>query len=116
MATSEGKSIENISSQFGLHHVINDIEKIIQNLHPNKAHNHYKISISMIKICGKSVFKSLQLSLIKVLMEKCQNSPVHKKVISNVCGEILEKLIFNEMFRFLIENNFISLLTLLQMN
>ena len=33
----------------------NDIEKIIQNLDPNKAHGHDKISIRMIKICGKSI-------------------------------------------------------------
>ena len=37
----------------------NDIEKIIQNLDPNKAHGHDKISIRMIKICGKSICKPL---------------------------------------------------------
>ena len=39
----------------------NDTEKIIQNLDPNKAHGHDKISIRMIKICGKSICKPLQL-------------------------------------------------------
>ena len=39
----------------------NDIEKMIQNLDPNKAHGHDKISIRMIKICGKSICKPLQL-------------------------------------------------------
>ena len=38
----------------------NDIEKIIQNLDPNKARGHYKISIRMRKICGKSICKPLQ--------------------------------------------------------
>ena len=38
----------------------NDIEKIIQNLDPNKNHGHDKISIRMIKICGKSIGKPLQ--------------------------------------------------------
>ena len=33
----------------------NDTEKIIQNLDPNKAHGHDKISIRMIKICGKTI-------------------------------------------------------------
>ena len=37
----------------------NDIEKIIQNLDSNKAHGHNKISIHMIKICGKSICKPL---------------------------------------------------------
>ena len=39
----------------------NDIEKIIQNLDPYKAHGHDKISIHTIKICGKSICKPLQL-------------------------------------------------------
>ena len=39
----------------------NDIAKIIQNLDPNKAHGHVKISICMIKICGKSIYKPLNL-------------------------------------------------------
>ena len=41
----------------------NDIEKIIQNLDLNKAHGHDKISICMIKICGKSICEPLQLVL-----------------------------------------------------
>ena len=39
----------------------NDTEKMIQNLEPNKAHGHDKVSIYMIKICGKSICKALQL-------------------------------------------------------
>ena len=39
----------------------NDIEKIKQNLDPNKAHGHEKISICMIKICCISICKPLQL-------------------------------------------------------
>ena len=31
---------------------IDVIEKIIQNLDPNKAHDHDKISISMLQLCG----------------------------------------------------------------
>ena len=39
----------------------NDIEKIIQNLDPNKAHGHDKTSIRVTKICGKSICKPLHL-------------------------------------------------------
>ena len=39
----------------------NDIEKIIQNLDRNKAHGHDKISIRILKICGKLICKPLQL-------------------------------------------------------
>ena len=34
---------------------------MIQNLEPNKAHGHDKVSIYMIKICGKSICEALQL-------------------------------------------------------
>ena len=38
-----------------------DILKIIQNLDPNKAHGHDKISIRMLKICGNSLCRPLEL-------------------------------------------------------
>ena len=104
----------------------NDIEKIIQNLDPNKAHGHDKISIH--KICGKSICKPLQLIFSQCIdpgyfpleWKKANVIPVHKKgdkqclkncrpvSLLSICGKILERLIFNEMFRFLIENNLIS--------
>ena len=70
----------------------NDIEKIIQNLDPNKAHGHDKISISMIKICGKPICKPLQLILSQCIdtgsfpLESKEASVVlvHKKVLNNV--------------------------------
>ena len=34
---------------------INDIEKIIKNVDPNKSHGHDMISISMLKLCGESI-------------------------------------------------------------
>ena len=55
-----------------------DIEKIIQNLDPNKAHGHEKISICMIKICCKSICKPLQhifSECISIGMEESQCSP-----------------------------------------
>ena len=38
-----------------------DIAKIIQNLDPNKAHGHDNISIHMLKICGSSIYKPLEM-------------------------------------------------------
>ena len=37
------------------------ISKIIQNRTPKKAHGHDKISIRMVKVCGKSLCKPLEL-------------------------------------------------------
>ena len=39
-----------------------DILKIVQNLSPNKAHGPGKISIHMIKICGNSLSKPLEMT------------------------------------------------------
>ena len=40
---------------------IDDIAKILQNLDPNKAHGHDKISIRMLQLCGNSICKPLAL-------------------------------------------------------
>lgn len=39
------------------------IVKIIQNLHPIKAHGHDNISSHMLKICGSSIYKLLKMIL-----------------------------------------------------
>ena len=82
----------------------------------------------MIKICGKSICKPPQTIFSQCIdtgsypleWEKANVVPVHKKgdkqCLKNyrpgsllpVCGKIFERLIFNEMFGFLIENNLIS--------
>ena len=40
---------------------IDNIEKIIISLNPNKAHGHDNISIRMLKICGNTICKPLEL-------------------------------------------------------
>ena len=106
----------------------NDIAKIIQNLDPNKAHGHDNISIRMLKICGSSIYKPLEM-IFKQCIEtgvfptewkKANIVPIHKKgdkqTLENyrpvsllpICGKILERLMFNEMFNFFIENKLIS--------
>ena len=107
---------------------IDDIAKILQNLDPNKAHGHGKISIRMLQLCGNSIGKPLEL-IFKQSMEsgsfpsewkKGNVVPIHKKddkqCLSNyrpvsllpICGKFFERLIFNEMFKFFIENELIS--------
>ena len=107
---------------------IDDIAKILQNLDPNKAHGHDKISIHMPQSCGNSICKPLEL-IFKQSMEsgsflsewkKRNVVPIHKKYdkqcLSNycpvsllpICVKIFERLIFNEMFKFFIENELIS--------
>ena len=77
----------------------------------------------MIKACGKSICKPLNLIFNQCIdtgsflleWKKASIVPIHEKgdkqCLKNyrpICGKILESLIFNEMFSFLIENNLIS--------
>ena len=82
----------------------------------------------MIKICGKSIFKPLQLIFNQCIdtgsflleWKKANIVPIHKKgdkqclkiyrpvSLLPICVKILERLIFNKMVRLLIENNLIS--------
>ena len=104
------------------------IGKIIQNLDFNKAHGHDNISIRILKICGDSIYKPLEIIFRQALLtgvflsewKKGNIVPVRKKSgkqnIKNycpvcllpICGKIFERLIFNEMFTFFIFNNLIS--------
>ena len=98
---------------------------MIQNLDLNKAHGHDQISIRMLKnpIIWERTHPqtSIKSNLQRLRDWKRGNVvPVFKKgdkqILKNyrpiwllsVCGKIFEKLIFNEMFKFFIENDLIS--------
>ena len=104
-----------------------NIAKIIQNIDPNKAHGHNNVSIRMLKICGSSIYKPLKM-IFKQCIEtiafpskwkKANIVPIHKKgdkqILKNyrpisllpICGKILQRLMFNEIFNFFIENKLI---------
>ena len=104
-----------------------DIAKTIQNLDPNKAHDHDNISIRILKICGSSIYKprwysSNALTLAFFLLngkrvilfpftekEKSKTLENYRPVsLVPFCGEILERLLSNKMFNFFIENKLIS--------
>ena len=44
-----------------------DVGKIIQNLNPNKVHGHDNIRISMLKICGSTTSRTLEIISIEAL-------------------------------------------------
>ena len=87
------------------------------------------ISIRMLKICGDSILKPLEL-IFKLCIEngkfpikwkKANVVPAHKKnnkqrtencgpiSLLPVCGKILERIIYNKMFEFFSENELINL-------
>ena len=107
-----------------------DIYKIIKNLDPNKAHGHDMISIRMIKLCGISICKPLE-----IIFQNCLRSgkfpsewkkpnvvPTFEKgdkqCIKNyrpvslllVCSKVFERLLYNNMFSYFFssENDLIS--------
>ena len=102
----------------------NIVLKIIRIFNPNKAHDHDKISIRVLKICGNSLCRPLELIFNDCLANEIVSSdwkkgnlvPVHKKndeqrlnnyrpvSLLPICSKIFERLIFNEMFGFFIEN------------
>ena len=106
----------------------NNIDRIIRDLDPNKAHDHDMRGIHMLKICGESISKPLEI-ISKSCIEKGQFPnewkkanvvPVHKKgdkqVLRNyrpvsllsICGKIFEHLIYNNLHEFFIKNDIIS--------
>ena len=105
-----------------------DILKIIRNFDSNKAHRHDIISIQMIKICDTSIgrppkliFQScLNSEKLPIKWKKASVVPVHKKsdkqILKNyrpilllpIAGKIFERLLYDRMFEFFIENNLIS--------
>ena len=105
-----------------------NILKIIRNLDPNKAHRHDMICVWMIKICDTSICRPLKLIYQSCLKsgkfptewKKANVVPVHKKgdkqILKNyrpisllpIAGKIFERLLYDRMFEFFIENNLIS--------
>ena len=80
------------------------------------------------KVCGPSIYKPLEIIFNQCLetgvfqseWKKSNIVPIHKKgdkqMLQNyrpvsllpICGKILERLVFNEMFEFFFENKLIS--------
>ena len=105
-----------------------DIDTLIKNLGPNKALGHDMISILMLKLCGKSNYKPLDLIFQSCIKQKKIPTewkraifvPAHIKAdeqtlkcywpVSSLpsCGKIFERLIYNNLFEYFFENNFIS--------
>ena len=105
-----------------------EILKVIRALNIHKAHGHDDISIRMIKICDKSLLKSLIILFENSIKSSCYPDiwkrsniiPVHKKndkqLVNNyrpisllpIFGKILEKIIFNNIYNFLLEENLLN--------
>ena len=94
----------------------------------HKAHGHDEISIRILKICGSSVCRPLQIIYKSCLdrgtfpqeWKKANVVLVHKKkdeqLVKNyrpisllpMCGKIFERILYNSLFNFLNQNDLIS--------
>ena len=107
---------------------INDIEKIIKNLEANKSHGHDMLSICMLKLCGESIYKPLNL-IFKSCLKTCQFPQDWKKAnvvtvfkkggkqflknyrpisLVTIIGKFFERLLYNQMFEIFVRNDLIS--------
>ena len=107
---------------------INDIENIIKNLDPNKSHSCEVHSICILKLCGESINKFLNL-LFKSCLEtghfssewkKANIVPVFRKsdkqllktypsiALLPINAKIFERLLYNQMLEFFIRNKLTS--------
>ena len=83
------------------------ISKVIQNLDSNKAYGHDNISIPVLKICGDSVYKPLEIIFRQALLigdfpsewKKGNIVPVHKKVTSKISKIIVQFLSFQSVIK-----------------
>ena len=101
---------------------------IIKKLDPNKAHGHDMITIHMLKLCGDSIWKPLEIIFKNCLKEgmfpdewkKANVVTIHKKngrqILSSyspvsllpVCSKIFERLIYNSIYKHISDNNLLS--------
>ena len=99
---------------------------VLRALNTNKAHGHDEISARMIKNCDEALVKPLSLiykncidtGIFPDIWKKSNIVPVYerrdKQIIDNyrlisllpICGKILDKILFNLIYKFLQENIF----------
>ena len=104
------------------------IANVIQNLDPNKLYGDDNTSIRMLKVCGPSIYKPVEIifnqcfetGTFEFECKKGNIVPIRKKgdkqTLKNyrlesllpIYRKILERLMFNEMFKFFIKNKLIS--------
>ena len=108
---------------------VEDIKNMISKLDSNKAHGDDMISICMLQLCDKSIFKPLSIVFKSCLTQgifpsewKKNKSPTNstqkndKQCVTNyrpapllpIYSKGLERIIYNKMFTYFVENNLIS--------
>jgi len=84
----------------------NDIISLIRKINPNKATGSDGISGQMLLLCDESVILPLQIIFTNILTTSIYPTICDKQLIKNyrpisllpICGKILEKIIFNNLY------------------
>ena len=104
------------------------IGDLIKKLDPNKVQGHEMINIRMLKLCQDSIWKLLKIIFKNCLEEgiypnewkKANVALIHtknnKQILSKygtvlllpVCSKILERLIYNSIYKHINDNNLLS--------
>ena len=104
------------------------ISKIIKKLNPKKSHGWDGLSIPLMQMCPTQISvplkilfeKSLECGIYPTTWKLANIQPVHKKksrqLVENyrpisllpICGKVFEKVMFDEMYRFLDSNSLLS--------
>ena len=108
--------------------IANNITDHIRRLNINKAHGHDDIPVRLLKICDNAISLPLYIIFKNCISKgnfpkkwkKGNIIPIHKKnernLITNyrpvsllpICGKIFEKIIFDNLYGYVLKNNFIS--------
>ena len=104
------------------------VKRKMKNYDPNKSHGHHMLSIRMLKLCGESIYKPLNL-IFKSCLKTCQFPQDWKKAnvvtvfkkggkqflknyrpisLVTIIGKFFERLLYNQMFEIFVRNDLIS--------
>ena len=95
-----------------------DLSNILRSLDVYKAHGHGNFCIRMLKICDFAIVESLSIIFNSCVDQNQIYALFIKKVTNNnywslssslvpVCGKILERLIFNSLYKYFEETNWL---------
>ena len=115
------------STLSSFHFAKDEILGIFNNLDPNRSHGHDKISIRMLKISSDSICRHLHIifktysrtgkfplewkkaSIVSIHGKGDRQTIINYRPVSllPICGKIFERVLYNELFNFLLDNHLI---------
>ena len=73
--------------------LVEDISKIIQNLDSNNSHGDDNLSICMLKLCGASISKQLEINFRQALLTGMFSSESRKRIMLPFTKKVTSKIL-----------------------